>query len=51
MEFKRFATNLIRLPCQILRTGRRLVFRLLSYNPWQPALLRAAAAWRTRALC
>jgi len=51
MEFKRFATNLIRLPCQIVRTGRRLVFRLLSYNPWQPALLRAAAAWRMRARC
>ena len=51
MEFKRFVTNLIRLPCQILRTGRRLVYRLLSYNPWQPALLRGAAAWRTRAQC
>ena len=51
MEFKRFATNLIRLPCQVLRTGRRLVLRLLSFNPWQPALLRAAAAWRTPARC
>jgi hypothetical protein len=51
MEFKRFTTNLIRLPCQILRTGRRLVYRLLSYNPWQPALLRGAAAWRMRAQC
>ena len=48
MEFKRFVTHLIRLPCQILHSGRRLIFRLLSYNPWQPALLRAAAAWRTR---
>jgi hypothetical protein len=51
MEFKRFTTNLIRLPCQIVRTGRRLVFRLLSYNPWQSALLRGVAAWRTRAQC
>ena len=51
MEFKRFVTNLIRLPCQILRTGRRLLFRLLSFNPWQPALLRGAAAWRSRANC
>jgi hypothetical protein len=51
MEFKRFVTNLVRLPCQILRTGRRLVYRLLSYNPWQPALLRGVAAWRTRAQC
>lgn len=51
MEFKRFTTNLIRLPCQILRTGRRIVYRLLSYNPWQPALLRGAAVWRMRAQC
>jgi hypothetical protein len=51
MEFKRFVTNLVRLPCQILRTGRRLVYRLLSYNPWQAALLRGAAAWRTRTHC
>lgn len=51
MEFKRFVANLIRLPCQILRSGRRLVFRFLSYNPWQSALLRGVAAWRTRTQC
>ena len=51
MEFKQFVTNLIRLPCQIIRTGRRLVYRLLSYNPWQSSLLRGVAAWRTRTLC
>lgn len=32
MEFKRFALNFIQFPCQILRTSRRLVFRVLSYN-------------------
>jgi hypothetical protein len=51
MEFKRFVANLIRLPCQVVKSGRRLVFRLLNYNPWQPALLRGAAAWRTRTQC
>ena len=51
MEFKRFVVNLIRLPCQVLRTGRRLVLRFLAYNPWQPALLRGVAAWCTRAQC
>ena len=51
MEFKRFVNNLIRLPCQIIKTGRRLVYRLLSYNPWQEALLRGVAAWRTRTQC
>jgi hypothetical protein len=51
MEFKQFVTNLIRLPCQIVRTGRRLVYRMLSYNPWQSALLRGVAMWRTRTQC
>lgn len=51
MEFKQFATHLIRLPCRIVRGGRRLIYRLLSYNPWQSALLRGVAAWRTRTQC
>ena len=51
MEFKQFATHLIRLPCQIVRSGRRLIYRLLSYNPWQSVLLRGVAAWRTRTQC
>ncbi len=46
MEFKTFLNALMRLPCQIVRTGRRIVYRLLSWNPWQPALLRAAGALR-----
>jgi len=51
MEFKRFVASVIRLPCQIVRTGRRLVYRLLSYNPWQSALLRGVASWRTKTQC
>jgi hypothetical protein len=51
MEFKRFVASVIRLPCQILRSGRRLVYRLLSYSPWQEPLLAAVAAWRTRTQC
>jgi hypothetical protein len=51
MEFKRFVASVIRLPCQILRTGRRLVYRLLSYSPWQEPLLQGVAAWRTKAQC
>jgi len=34
MEFKRFLLNFIQLPCQVLKTGRRLVCRLLSYNQY-----------------
>ena len=51
MEFKRFVAGIVRLPCQIVRTGRRLVYRLLSYSPWQEPLLAGVAAWRTRAQC
>lgn len=51
MEFKRFVASVIRLPCQILRSGRRLIYRLLSYSPWQEPLLAAVAAWRTRTQC
>ena len=51
MEFKRFMACVIRLPCQIIRGGRRLLYRLLSYSPWQEPLLAGAAAWRTRTQC
>jgi hypothetical protein len=47
MEFKTFLNALMRLPCQIVRTGRRIVYRLLSWNPWQEVLLRAAEALRS----
>jgi hypothetical protein len=51
MEFKRFAAGLIRLPCQILKTGRRIVYRLLSWNPWTKTLLRLAEAMRLPMRC
>jgi Transposase DDE domain group 1 len=40
MEFKRFLQVWLLLPCQLLRSGRQFVFRLLQYNDWVPALLR-----------
>jgi len=46
MEFKRFAAALVRLPCQIVKTGRRVVYRLLAWNPWAGTLLRLAEAMR-----
>ena len=47
MEFKRFLNAFVRMPCQVLRTGRRLVYRLLSWNPWQPVFLRGVDALHT----
>ena len=46
MEFKRFANAIINIPCQILRTGRRIVYRILSWNPWQPVFYRLARVLR-----
>ncbi len=51
MEFKTFLNAFVRVPCQIIRTGRRLLFRLLSWNPWQPVLLRATDALRYPLRC
>jgi hypothetical protein len=46
LEFKTFVNAFMRLPCQILRTGRRLVYRLLSWNPHQPIFFRVVHALR-----
>ena len=46
MEFKRFLNAFVRVPCQVLRTGRRLVYRLLAWNPWQAVFLRGVDALR-----
>jgi hypothetical protein len=40
LEFKQFVNAFMRLPCQILRTAGKLVYRLLSWNPYQPIFFR-----------
>jgi Transposase DDE domain group 1 len=40
MEFATFRAAVIALPCQIVRTARRWIYRLLSWNPWQGMFLR-----------
>lgn len=42
MEFRTFVNSLMRVPAQVVRTGRRLVIRLLAWNEWQPIFLRLA---------
>jgi len=34
MEFRRFLQAIIQLPCQIVRTSRRVIYRMLGYNSW-----------------
>jgi hypothetical protein len=40
MEFKAFLHAFMLVPVQVVRTSRRLVFRLLAWNPWQAVFLR-----------
>ncbi len=42
MEFRSFLNAFMLVPCQIVKTGRRIVYRLLSWNRWQRVFLRAA---------
>ena len=51
MEFRTFLNSFVRVPCQIIRSGRRLWYRLLSWNPWQHVLLRASATLRHPLRC
>lgn len=34
MEFRRFLQAIVWLPVQIVRSGRRILYRLLGYNGW-----------------
>jgi hypothetical protein len=40
MEFKAFLHVFILIPMQVVRTSRRLIVRLLAWNPWQAVFLR-----------
>ena len=46
IEFKTFVNAFVRLPCQLVRTGRKLVYRLLAWNPHQPIFFRLLSALR-----
>lgn len=39
MEFRRFLSYVVRLPCQIVKSGRRMVYRILGYNEWTRTFL------------
>lgn len=40
MEFKGFEQRYLQIPCQILRTGRRVVYRILTYTSYLETFLR-----------
>jgi len=51
MEFRTFQQALIAMPCQIIRVGRRIVYRLLAWNRWQRVFLRGVTALRPPLRC
>ena len=40
MEFKMFLNAFMRVPAQIITQGRKIIYRLLSWNPWQTVFFR-----------
>ena len=43
MEFRRFVANIIAIPCQVVRTKRRVVLRFLGYSAWLGSVFDAHA--------
>jgi hypothetical protein len=46
LEFRTFLNVFVELPCQIVRTGRLLLYRLISWNRHQPIFFRLVDALR-----
>jgi len=40
MEFRQFLHAIVRIPAQVINTGRRIVFRILGYNHWTNTFMR-----------
>ena len=40
MEFSTFRAAMVEDSGQIIRTGRKIVYRLLAWNPWQHVFFR-----------
>ncbi len=48
VEFRRFLNELILLPCQILESGRQLIYRLLTVSGWARVLLEGSLWFKQR---
>ena len=51
MEFRKFIDEFVRIPVQLVKTGRRLVFRLLAWNRYQHVFIRAVECFETPLRC
>jgi hypothetical protein len=46
MDFRTFINSFIAIPCQIIRSGRQITYRLLNWNPWMSVFHRLAVQLR-----
>jgi hypothetical protein len=51
LEFRTFVNYFSRIPAQVVQTGRRILMRLLAWNPWQPVFFRLAAQFSQPRRC
>lgn len=51
MEFRTFLNRFVHIPTQIIRQGRRIIYRLLSWKPELSVFFRAVDRLHGRALC
>ena len=46
MEFRRFLNSVMLVPCQVVKSSRRLVLRILTWSPWAHLLLEGMEFFR-----
>ena len=51
MELRTFVNAFVRIPCQVLKSGRKIVYRLLAGNPWQGVFFRLVSQLSNRLRC
>lgn len=51
MEFQTFLNAFMNIPAQLIRTGRRIVYRVLAWNQWLDVFLRGVRALRRPLRC
>lgn len=46
LEFKAFVNAFVTIPCEVVQTGRKLVLRVLGWNPWLMTFFRLVSRLR-----
>ena len=46
LEFKAFVNAFVTIPCEVIQTGRRLVLRVLGWNPYLMTFFRLVSHLR-----